>query len=535
MNEFLEKLYDDALSAWRYRWVALAVAAVVFVVGSLAVFTLPDRYEASASVFVDTQTALRPMLQGLAVDQDVNVQLNYVRQALLSGERLERIARSSGVLPPTETDPKRISAILRDLSSRVRLEVGSAGNQDSRFAGSIYRFKYQDTSRERSLKVVDTVVNNFVEETLGGKRASVENAQLFVERQLKELAERLSASENRIAEFKKANVGLLPTEGQDYVSQLQQTIDEARSAENELQIAVSRREELRRQLRGDAVVAATAVAAGGGANAGSDTVTRINQTQALIDELLLKFTEKHPSVIEARRTLEELYARRAAEIEQLRQGNAAAAATTGVSTNPVYQQIRMQLNQAEVEVASLRGRLTQLREKAEELRKRLDTAPKVAAEYAQLTRDDEVLRAQYNALLANLEKAQLGERADQAGSVRFEVVQPVDAPYDPVFPPRILLLAGSLFAGLGFGGALAWVLHMLRPVVTSTRSLAQLTDLPVLGVVSPAFPSELAARARHELWRFSLAGAALVGAFVVAVAMSLVGFRISIPLGGLGA
>ncbi|HUG72530.1 MAG TPA: hypothetical protein VMK82_03820, partial [Steroidobacteraceae bacterium] len=279
MNVVIDKLYDEARSAWRYRWIGMAAAGALALGGWLVVFSIPDRYEASASVFVDTQTALRPLLQGLAVDQDMNVQLNYVRQALLSGERLERIARTSGVLPATETDPRRVSSILKTLSSSVQLDVRSASNQDqARLAGSIYTFRYQDSARDRGLKVMDTVVTTFIEETLGGKRESGESAQKFVQAELKVLEERLTAHENRLAEFKKANVGLLPSEGSDYFSQLQEAIDATRRVENELQVAVSGRDELERQLRGDSVLGATST--GGSGGAATDSVARINQAQA---------------------------------------------------------------------------------------------------------------------------------------------------------------------------------------------------------------------------------------------------------------
>jgi hypothetical protein len=73
--------------------VALAAASIACVVGWLIVFALPDRYAADARVFVDTGTALKPALQGLTTDQNVDAQINYVRQSLLEGPQLEQIAK----------------------------------------------------------------------------------------------------------------------------------------------------------------------------------------------------------------------------------------------------------------------------------------------------------------------------------------------------------------------------------------------------------------------------------------------------------
>jgi uncharacterized protein involved in exopolysaccharide biosynthesis len=230
-----------------------------------------------------------------------------------------------------------------------------------------------------------------------------------------------------------------------------------------------------------------------------------------------------------------LQSRRQIEIESLRRGDANAVATSGVSSNPVYQSIQLQLNQADVEIASLRGQLSQHRGKASELRQRLDSAPKVEAEYAQLNRDYDTNKAQYSAMLSNYEKARLGEQADTADSVRFEVVQPPTSPYAPVWPKRMLLLAGVLLGSLGAGGLLSYALHLLGPVVASVASLNELTDLPVLGVVSAAFPREQRAEAKLELRHFMAAVAGLLIIFVITLALDWAQLRPPLHLPGLGA
>src|SRR5690348_11678258 len=101
----LDPLLDELRGAWRYRWIALVVAVGVAVIGWLIIFALPDRYEAQADVLVDTRTALKPVLQGLATNQDVNVQLNYVRQALLAGPQLSALAEQIGIMPRSGLGP----------------------------------------------------------------------------------------------------------------------------------------------------------------------------------------------------------------------------------------------------------------------------------------------------------------------------------------------------------------------------------------------------------------------------------------------
>ena len=129
MKRELERVIDELRSLWRFRWAALATAFGIAMVGWIVIFALPDRYEASARVFVDTRTALKPALQGLTTDQNVDAEINYVRQALLEGPQLEQIAKDTGVLSAEVTDENARAKILDNLSSRITLTVLSAGSQ----------------------------------------------------------------------------------------------------------------------------------------------------------------------------------------------------------------------------------------------------------------------------------------------------------------------------------------------------------------------------------------------------------------------
>ena len=532
MTPAFDHVFDEVRGAWRFRWIALIAAFIVALIGWAVVFALPDRYEADARVFVDTRTALRPALQGLTIDQNVDAQINYVRQSLLEGPQLERIAKDAGVLSPTVTDERARARILNALSDRIVLGVFSAGTQgDERStAGTIYTFHFTDGDRARSLRVVESLLNTFVEETLGGKREGSQQAQQFLETQIKDYEQRLSAAEDKLATFKKKNVGLMPSDQGGYFMQLQKEVDAAKKAESDLSVAMSRRDELAKQLHSDSVVSA---AGGSGVtgvrgNGGSDTLSRIQETQARLDELLLKYTDKHPDVIATRATLAELKLRRATELKNLQRGDASAIASSGAGNNPVYQSMQLELNKVDVEIAALRRELAQHQATVADLRQRLNSAPQVEAEYQQLNRDYDVNKAQYTALLESYQKARLGERADNAGSVRFEVVLPPTSPLIPVFPKRVLLLGLVWLVALGVGGAIAYGLHTLKPILSSVRAVNRLTAFPVLGAVSVAFPTAEKKKMWRHVWRISAASACLVVALGVALVLNWSGARLTI-------
>jgi polysaccharide chain length determinant protein (PEP-CTERM system associated) len=533
MRQELDRLTDEVRSAWRFRWFGLSAAFVIALAGWALVFTLTDRYEAEARIFVDTRTALKPALQGLTTDQNVDAQINYVRQSLLEGPQLAQIALDTGVLDSSVTDERTRARILNRLSDRIALTVFSAGNQgDERStAGTMYNFHYTDTSRDRALLVVKTLLKTFVEQTLGGKREGSEHAQQFLETQIKDYEQRLSAAEDRLAAFKKKNVGLMPSEQGGYFTQLQNEVDAAKKAETDLSVAMSRREELAKQLHSDEAISAAgntpSVLGAHGVSGGSDTLSRVQEAQAKLDELLLKYTDRHPDVIAARVTLDELKKRRAVELESLRRGDAGAVASSGAGNNPVYQNIQLELNKEDVDIAALRRGLAQHQSTVAELRQRLNSAPQVEAEFQQLNRDYDVNKAQYTALLESYQKARLGERADNAGSVRFEVVLPPTAPVAPVSPKRSLLIGVIWIAAMAAGAAVAYVMNMVKPIVTSVRTLNEVTSFPLLGVVSVAFPSRQKRQFRGRMLRFSFATACLTAAFCSALALNWVGARLT--------
>jgi polysaccharide chain length determinant protein (PEP-CTERM system associated) len=331
-----------------------------------------------------------------------------------------------------------------------------------------------------------------------------------------------------LAAFKKRNVGLMPSDQGGYFAQLQSEVDAAKKAETDLSIAMSRREELAKQLHGDSVVSAAGTTPAIGAGGGNDTLSRIQETQAKLDELLLKYTDKHPDVIATRATLDELKKRRAAELESLRRGDASAVASSGAGNNPVYQSMQLELNKVDVEIAALRRELAQHQETVADLRQRLNSAPQVEAEYQQLNRDYDVNKAQYTALLESYQKARLGERADNAGSVRFEIVLPPTSPVTPSWPKRSMLLAVIWLAALCTGAGAAYGLHAMKPIVSSIHSIHQLTGYPLLGVVSVAFPSAQRKRFWATLWGTSAACACLVLALGIALLLNRSGARLSI-------
>jgi len=515
MQEQLQQLLDHGRGMWRFRRLALIVAWVVCMVGWLVVLALPPVYEAKSRVYVDATAVLRPLLEGIAVDQDVAAQLNFVRQAMLSRPQLERVAQENDLFLKAPT-PEAREAVLSNLADKIVIEaVTQGGASNARQAGStMFSISYQGPSRETTLNVVRTLVNSFLESTIGGKRTGSESAQKFLEKQIKDYDQRLADAEGRLAAFKKKYVGLSPGGQGDFFTRLQTEQDAIQRTQASLTNALNRRGVIARQLQGEQAVMAAPSVPGQPALTTSTSV-KIQETEAKLQELLLRYTEKHPDVIATEETLRELKSRQQQEIEAMRRSAAAGQSVAGMVANPVYQAAQAQLNQVDVEIASLRSELAVHQQNATQLRGLMDTAPEAEAEYARLTRDYDVVKAQYNELVSRLDRARISEQAEETGVIRFEVIDPPSVSLTPVAPNRPRSIFVVLIAGLMLGAGVAFVLNQTRPVFDNVRSLAELTALPVLGAVSRIWRERHRQQRRREVLQVATAGAALFGVFVV--------------------
>lgn len=523
MQAILEKVKHELRGAWRFRRHALATAWGICLIGWLVVLAMPDSFESRARVNVDTRTALRPLLRELAPEQDVESQLNLVRQSLLGRANLDKVASEVG-LDVTAKTPAERDALLTDLSARIKIVLEPPTVRDPRIPNTLYSITFADENRDVAVKVVDTLLNSFVETTMGSEQAGTASAERFLREQLSDVDQRLRDAEARLAEFKKKNMGMVPGGQGDYFQRMSTEIAQVKQLESNLAIASNRRSELMRQLRGETPYVPTGAMPSTQQNnnqsggPGDTTAARVVETQARLDDLLLRFTDKHPDVIAARETLAALKVRQQEELAALRRGDPGAAAALGATSNPVYQNIQLQLNQLDVEMAALRTQLAEHRGTVSELRQVVDLVPEVEAEYARLTRDYDVTRAQYNALLERVGQAKLSGDAEQSGMVEFNIVDPPSASFQPVSPNRPLLLIGVLIAGLGVGGAVAYLMHMLKPVFSSRRSLEEITGVQVLASITRTWIDKQRAELRRGLLRYSAMAALLMVVFVVVFA-----------------
>jgi len=211
MQELIAQVLIQARNAWRFRWYAVACAWALALAGWIYALSQPDVYEARARVFVDTDSVLRPLLSGLAVDTNVQNRVAMMSQVIMSRPNLEKVARETDLYLRAPTQ-EAFARMVDDLPARISLQGGRENT---------YTLRYSDTDPAMAQRIVQTLLDAFVEDTLGVKRADTDTAQEFLTQQIREYEARLREAEDSLARFKKENVGLLPGETGDYYTRLQ--------------------------------------------------------------------------------------------------------------------------------------------------------------------------------------------------------------------------------------------------------------------------------------------------------------------------
>ena len=513
MRTVLPQITDLMRGLWQGRWVGLAVAWLAGIAGAVFIVLVPDRYEASARVYVDTQSILKPLMVGLAVRPNVEQEVAILSRTLISRPNMQKLVRMTDMdlrVRGAEERERLIDDLIKDLA------IKSVGRDN------LYTISYRDTSPQQASRVVQSLLSIFVESGLTSKANDSGQARRFIEEQIKTYEQRLIEAENKIKEFKLSNLDLNAPAGGDFFTGMAALSENARLARQQLQEAIRSREALKQQMNDEESRPPSLLPEADGVPAAStpELDARLAVLNKNLDDLLLRYTDNHPDVANTRRIIKEVETQRteerqrvAAELEKRRKSGG------GQGGNPVVQQLKMAFAQADAQVAALRARVADLEGRESALRERARSVPEREAQFTQLTRDYAIQKKNYDDLVARREAASMsGKLESSSGVADFRVIDPPRVSPTPVAPNRQILVPLVLLACLGAGLAAAYLFSILRPTVHDSRSLKSIAGRPVLGAVSLLLnPQTLARRRRSSLWFYSGVGG-LAASYSVAIA-----------------
>ena len=512
MDELLQQVLGHLRGMWQRRWLGLAAAWLAAIVGVIVVYRIPEKYEASARVYVDTESLLRPLLSGLAIQPNVDQQVGLISRTLLSRPNVEKLVRMADLDLNVKSRPAH-DELVDSVMRSIRLDGNASTN--------LYVISYRDPNPERARKVVQSLLTIFVESSLGDKRQDSRTAVRFVDDQIKRYDETLRGAENRLKEFKLRYMGV---SGQgDYFGRLASVQGAIENARLEMQAAEQARDAYKREFAGETPTFMSETIDNQAQEGTPEIDGRIGALRAEIDNLLRKYTDQHPDVVAAKRLIVQLEEQRKTELAAHLKAEPGAAKPrmTPPERNPMFQQLKMSLAEAEASVASARAKLAAYEGQYKLLKTQAQLIPEIEAEFTALNRNYEVQKKTYETLLARREAGAMGIDVQDAGGAQFRVIDPPRVSPEPVAPNRIAYLAVALVASLLAGLAMSFLASQTMPIFHDARTLRTVSNRPLLGMVSMLPTQAFAQLTRRRAFLFAGGLGSLLAAFMGVFAFAM--------------
>jgi polysaccharide chain length determinant protein (PEP-CTERM system associated) len=512
MDELISQISTIVRGMWKYRRFGVLVAWLVAAIGAIVVLVVPDRYEASARIYVDTQSILKPLMSGLAMQPNVEQQINMLSRTLISRPNVEKLIRMADLDLGKQSKSEQ-EALIESVTKLI--EIKNLGRDN------LYTLSFRDSNPGKAQRVVQSLVSIFVESSLGETRKDSDTAKKFIEEQIKNYVVKLEEAEARLKDFKLKNIDLQSTDGKDMTGRLSEVSTQLNQARLELREAENARESARQQLDAERTNSGSAATRGLLQESALSVSTpeldaRIGEQKRILDSLLQRFTEQHPDVVGARKLIKDLEEQKQKEVKELRRQAMANPVALGGSSNLVVQEISRLLSTSEVQVAALRARVNEYESRYAKAREQIRNSPQIETEFAQLNRDYDIHKKNYHDLVSRRESASMsGELDNVSGLADFRLIDPPRVSPKPVAPNRVLLLPLALLAALASGLGVAFLVSQVRPVFFDGNVLRTVTELPLLGVVTMIESDSLKHHEKRSLKRFLASLAALVILFLI--------------------
>ena len=518
LQQTLVQILDYVKGIWIKKRYVMLFSWLICPIGFIYVATLPDQYSSRAQVFVDTRSVLQPLLRGLAIQTNPDQEIQMMAKTLLSRSNVEIIARESDLDIAAQTEAQ-FEGIVSELVNSIRLSSTGRDN--------IYNISYENKDAIVAQKVVKETLDLFVEGALGNNRRDTDTAGKFLEEQIAEYESRLSEAEQRVADFKRQYNDILPLSG-TYYAQLQRLQGELEDTQLQIKQTKQQVDSLKSQMAQKKSSDSFGVT-----NADEPVLRtryddRIRGLEEQLDTLKLRFTDKHPDVIETKALLESLEAARTKEIDAFLNESDEDGTQP---LNDLNREIKLEVSRYQSNLAALEVKETDVKAKIARLESKVDLIPQIEAENTALNRDYSITKGKYEELLSRKEAADLSRRAEVSSEeLQFRIIEPPLVPKRPSGPNRLILYTAVLIIGFGSGIGVAFLVSQLNPILIRPKQLLQIADYPIWGTVTHLDLSEIKRKNRNRLLIFLLSSGSIVAMYAVLAAAEILNIHL---LGGL--
>lgn len=447
----------------RYKWLVAGCFAVVSLLVLVAGIVWPKNYVSTGLIHADRQNIIAPLLRGSAEVTEINLEESkQVREVIFSPRIMEQVAKDVGLLKGGENS-RQVENILNGI--RGRLDVKDVGK-------SYIGISFSAATADRAFQINNAIIDNFIKDSAQTKRRESREAYLFIDRQVKSYKQQLQEAEVRLKQFKADNLDGTEESVASRIAELRAQVEEMTL---DLQEATTRRAEISGQLQRENRVVSR--------NFRADVYReRLGQAQSQLETLRLSYEDTYPDIVVLKQQIEDLK-KAISDTENDTENTTASAASDG-TINPLYQQLRSQLAQVEVDVRSRENRLASTKRLLDAEYERAKRIAERQAELSELSRDYDVTRGIYEDMLERKERARLSMTLDLEGQgVTYKIQEPPSFPVTPSGLRFLHFAIAGVFVGALVALGLVAAYIKLDPRIRFTVNLLDELPVPVLGTV----------------------------------------------------
>jgi polysaccharide chain length determinant protein (PEP-CTERM system associated) len=455
------------------------------------------------------------------IDSDIQRQLNSITQQILSRTRLLHIIDTLG-LYAQDRKHKTPDELVEQMRKDIEIQL-SHGDDQKLSAFNIY---YGNRDPKMAQAATAELANLFITENLEQRQKRSENTTNFLEDQLEQARANLAQQEAKVRVFKDQHQGELPTQTQTNLQILTGLQNQMQANEDSLNRAKQQNTYLESLLNQYRALDSASKPDGAGPVGLAEIDKELDQLKAQLSDLTSHYTDKHPDVRKTREQIAQVEKTRERIIAAMNRGannpspEPAATAPLDPKSAPMLE-LESQLKANRLEIANRQVEIKEEQDKINQYQARLNMAPVMEQQFADITRDYEQSKTDYESLLAkknqsemstDLEKTQQGEH--------FRMLDPPNLPVRSYKPNRLLLCGLGLVAGFVFGAGFAIGPEKLGGKIYSERQIKKLVPFDVIAEIPPI--ESLAEQSSHRrgAWIAGAAAVVIVGFILLGSAVT---------------
>jgi polysaccharide chain length determinant protein (PEP-CTERM system associated) len=473
--------------ALKRKWLILLPAIAIATAVSWTVLRLPDLYESSTLIVVKPSTLPSSVVPTITEDS-LTRQINSIAQVVTSRSSLEPLIEKYDLYKAERQRGEPMEAIIDYMRSSIHVEVNTSRNDITNGFNITYRGRNAKTTQAVTSELASKYIDVQTQDTIN----STTSAKHFIEQQVSQTEEELSAVDRERLDFMQKNLGNLPSEAASLISQLtglreQQKayisevgrLQDRRSAvTSQLALVKKSSEQLKEDIAENTTDPKTTLA-------WAELISRKADLESQLTRMMTELRPKHPDVLAKQAEVDSVKEAMAQMISEWKERIAEKQHKLRDRPDLTVGSLESELQLVDGEIKREQTMLIDIDRQIGSLMDRINNVPGAEVALGALDREYQTKKTQFDILLLQAQKIGLSADAtSQQQGEGIQVVDPANLPARPVAPKRLVLIGLGVAVGLGFGLLLAALFEVPRLLTIQTsEDAAHYTALPVLMTV----------------------------------------------------